>query len=410
MNELGKIYDSLERLIRNPSGCFEQTSSTTYPLVMALQVMENIPEKNDKLEKMIKESRDKLQKGYDHLLTFEASNGGYEWFGSNPGHDALTAYGLMQFNEMSDVLNVDTKMQKRVQDWLLEKANTDGTFTHAGHGLDSFGSPPPDTADAYILWVLTTIGDVSGLDKQIEKVVKHAKASGDSYEIALSAMVLLNVGREKDAKSLLDSLVQNQNEDGTINNGKSSITRSGGQDLKVETTALATLAFLKAGGAYTAASQKGVEFITKEISKSTYMGTQATILSLKVLVEVLKGTKLDGKGRFEISINDQKIDALDFDPSTNSNTLDFSQDLEDYLHKHALGTPNSNLNVVINLKNFEGNRTNFKTSYSITVEYNDYKPPSADESPLSFIVSKQGSYNEIGGVNTYNVRITNRED
>jgi len=71
---------------------------------------------------MQKEGLEKLQKGYDHLLTFEAKKGGYEWFGSDPGHEALSAYGLMQFNEMQDVLpSVDSKMITRVQDWLLSK-------------------------------------------------------------------------------------------------------------------------------------------------------------------------------------------------------------------------------------------------------------------------------------------------
>lgn len=38
-SQLDTIYGALEWLIRDPSGCFEQTSSTTYPLVMALMVM-----------------------------------------------------------------------------------------------------------------------------------------------------------------------------------------------------------------------------------------------------------------------------------------------------------------------------------------------------------------------------------
>jgi len=33
---LDSILDAIESLIRDPFGCFEQTSSTTYPMVMAL--------------------------------------------------------------------------------------------------------------------------------------------------------------------------------------------------------------------------------------------------------------------------------------------------------------------------------------------------------------------------------------
>ena len=49
---------------------------------------------------MIHEAQQKLEDGYKKLLTYESTNGGYEWFGNNPGHEALTAYGLMQFTEM----------------------------------------------------------------------------------------------------------------------------------------------------------------------------------------------------------------------------------------------------------------------------------------------------------------------
>ncbi len=123
---------------------------------MALQVMSNLPEKDEKVTKMMTEGTNKLQKGYDHLLSFEAKKGGYEWFGADPGHEALTAYGLMQFEEMKDVLpNVDTSMIGRVKDWLLSKRDGKGSFNLKKDGLDSFSSPPADIADAYILWALT---------------------------------------------------------------------------------------------------------------------------------------------------------------------------------------------------------------------------------------------------------------
>ena len=37
-------------------------------------------------------------------------------------------------------------------------------------GLDSFGKPPADIADAYILWALTQIGEADQLDKEIEAI------------------------------------------------------------------------------------------------------------------------------------------------------------------------------------------------------------------------------------------------
>ena len=64
----------------------------------------------------------KLKKGYDKLIAFETTDKGYEWFGKSPAHEALSAYGLMQFHEMSNVTTmVDQKMVSRVKTWLLER-------------------------------------------------------------------------------------------------------------------------------------------------------------------------------------------------------------------------------------------------------------------------------------------------
>ena len=53
--------------------------------------------------KMIIDATQKLRRGYEKLLSFEAKSGGYEWFGGTPGNEALTSYGLLLFNEMKNV-------------------------------------------------------------------------------------------------------------------------------------------------------------------------------------------------------------------------------------------------------------------------------------------------------------------
>lgn len=44
---------------------------------------------------------EKLVKGYAKLTSFKTEENGYEWFGKSPAHESLSAYGLMQFQEMS---------------------------------------------------------------------------------------------------------------------------------------------------------------------------------------------------------------------------------------------------------------------------------------------------------------------
>lgn len=47
------------------------------------------------LQKLREQFLGYLEEGYKRLLNFETSSKGYEWFGMAPGHEALTAYGLM---------------------------------------------------------------------------------------------------------------------------------------------------------------------------------------------------------------------------------------------------------------------------------------------------------------------------
>ena len=64
---LSQIMEGMDAILRMPSGCFEQTSSSTYPNVLALDYMKRTkklaPEVHAKAEGFI-------ANGYQRLLTF----------------------------------------------------------------------------------------------------------------------------------------------------------------------------------------------------------------------------------------------------------------------------------------------------------------------------------------------------
>ena len=109
----------MDSILRMPGGCFEQTSSSTYPNVLALDYMKRTkkltPEVHAKAEGYI-------ANGYQRLLTFEVPGGGFSWFGSAPANKILTSYGLMEFYDMSKVYDVDPKLIPRTQQWLAGAA------------------------------------------------------------------------------------------------------------------------------------------------------------------------------------------------------------------------------------------------------------------------------------------------
>ena len=78
------LTEALKGLIREPCGCFEQTSTTTYPLVMVLQYFNTHLGVDPKL---VESANEKLTRGYKKLTSYECKSGGYEWFGSDPAHE-----------------------------------------------------------------------------------------------------------------------------------------------------------------------------------------------------------------------------------------------------------------------------------------------------------------------------------
>lgn len=96
-NIMTELMSGVESILREPYGCFEQTSSSNYPNIMVLQYLKSMKIDDPKLEARATKL---LDDGYKKLTAFETKENGYEWFGAAPAHEALTAYGLMEFVDM----------------------------------------------------------------------------------------------------------------------------------------------------------------------------------------------------------------------------------------------------------------------------------------------------------------------
>ncbi|MDP6491021.1 MAG: MG2 domain-containing protein, partial [Kiritimatiellia bacterium] len=239
---LANLTEALQRLICEPNGCFEQTSSTTYPLVMAQQYFLSHQGVDPKL---VERSRALLEKGYKRLIGFECKKRGYEWFGGDPGHEALTAYGLLEFTDMAQVHNVDAGMLERTRAWLMKAKDGKGGFRRERRALHTWIADP-DCSNAYIVWALLTAGEPADtLSAEIETVKQAALKSKNSYVIALGANVAWLAKDHATAKTLCSKLASQQDKAGGVEGGTTTIVGSGGISLQVETTALAVLAWLQ---------------------------------------------------------------------------------------------------------------------------------------------------------------------
>jgi len=310
----------VESILREPYGCFEQTSSSNYPNIMVLQYLKSMKIDDPKLEARATKL---LDDGYKKLTAFETKENGYEWFGAAPAHEALTAYGLMEFVDMKNVYRgVDDKMIERTTKLLLEKRDGNGGFKKNPRALDSFGGADEDITNAYIVYALSEAG-YKDLGKELTAIEKQAKQSSDPYVMALVANALFNVGEDTRAEKLVEQIIKARNDIGFWTGKKHSITRSTGESLKTETTSLILLALMKSKNPDVASVTSAVKFLVG--ARSGYGGfgsTQATILALKSLTKYAEfSKKTDEEGTIELLVNGAVVSQKDFAKGERNNVV-----------------------------------------------------------------------------------------
>lgn len=362
---LANLTKALEALIRDPNGCFEQTSSTNYPLVMAMQYFETHSGVDPELKKRC---REKLAKGYDRLAGFECKQKGYEWFGGDPGHEALTAYGLLEFRDMAKVQPVDPQMLERTQKWLLSRRDGKGGFMRNEKALDSFGGAPAEITNAYITWALVGAGE-KDMTKELDALLESATKSEDPYLIALCAGSLLDAGRKSDAAPLLNRLAGKQDKDGSVKGAKTSITRSGGESLLIETTSLSILGWLSDPG-YAGNVERAMKWLCEACEGGRFGSTQSTVLALKAIVEYDKTrSKNKADGAVILSVDGKDVE-----------TMDFKKEREDAIEFKDIAPLLLPGEHEISLEMKGGS----SMPYTIAIEYTAEKPVDAPECPLEF--------------------------
>jgi hypothetical protein len=365
---LANLTQALESLIRDPNGCFEQTSSTNYPLVMAMQYFETHQGVDLDLKKR---SREKLSNGYERLAGFECKEKGYEWFGGDPGHEALTAYGLLEFSDMADVQPVDNSMMERTRKWLLDRRDGNGGFKRNDKALDSFGRAPAEITNAYITWALANAGEKE-IKNELDAALVSAQKSEDPYLIALVAGALIESGRAGDASPLLKRLAGMQDKDGSVKGAKTSITCSGGTSLLVESTSLSVLAWLTDNN-FAGSVEMGMKWLCEACEGGRFGSTQSTVLALKAIVAYDKSrSKPKADGSVALILDGKEIGTLDFTRETQT-ALEFKD-----LAAHLL--PGSH-EIAFEMKGGS------PMPYSLTVEYHAEKPADSQTCPLELETS-----------------------
>ncbi len=291
-SRFSQVVEGLDNIFRMPYGCFEQTSSTTYPNVLALDYLRRT--RQDRPEIAAK-ARHYIALGYQRLVGFEVSGGGFDWFGRPPANLTLSAYGLMEFEDMARVHEVDPRLIERTRQWILGKRNGDGSWSSDRAGLheDPTGGGAKLATTAYVAWAVFAGGreDHSAALTRDFLLNHRPDLIGNPNTLALVANALLALDPSGSAATPYLERLALEAIDGPAGQAYWELRRDerttfhgAGQAGDIETTALATIALIQGKKAPEKVRQALAWLVAQKDRQGTWHSTQATVLSLRALL------------------------------------------------------------------------------------------------------------------------------
>jgi len=167
------ILESVEAILKRPYGCAEQTISSTYPSILLLKYMKSAGMESSPFAP---KARRYVQQGYERLLSYRESGGGFSYWGKGSPDVALSAYALRFLQDASQFIEIDDSIVGTQLKWILHKAQGDGRWVSEDW---SHKENPRQTLilTAYIARTIAKLdfrGSLATSDKELEKISSQA--------------------------------------------------------------------------------------------------------------------------------------------------------------------------------------------------------------------------------------------
>ena len=388
-NALAMVLTGLDGMLRVPHGCFEQTTSTTYPNVLALQYARETEQMTAGLQK---EALENIEAGYKRLKGFESKTGGFDWFGTEGGNLALSAYAVMHFTHMKEVWRgVEQPVIDRTIEWLSEQRNGKGGFTAPDERKSHSIFRKHEAIDAFIVYALSE-ASAEGFDMELAALRQRAERTDDPYIKGLAANALLNYGQEAPARAILTNL------DYTAQPVERAETAFGsyGRGVQTEAAALHLMALTKLSDFDMEKGRQLAEYLHSQSNGSGMFGsTQSTVLAMRALTasaRYLRSTQEDGTIAFYVEgrrVAEQTYIAGIEEPI-------IMDGLEQYF---TSGLQSFEVR-------FEG--IEYPLPHTVSVRYRTELPPSAEDQPIVMELDYARDQVAVGEPLRIDVKVQNR--
>ena len=314
---MAQAVEGLDSMLQMPSGCFEQTTATNWPNTLITDYLRQSGQINPEIEL---KAVNFLQQGYQRLLTYECTGGGFVWFGDpSPANVILSAMGVMEFADMSKVIEIDEAVIARTVDWLLSAQKSDGSWhTNQGSEFATVQYDDPKTT-AYVSWALGESGQAPSATGLANDWLETYAYADDTDTYALSLIAAAYSASEPDsprASHVFGRLADLAVEDEglvywTFAGGNSWGGGGGSSDGgNIEVTAYIIQALMRAGSHMDLVGGAVAWLASNKDSFGNWGTTHATIQSLRAMIMSLQNKTEEGEGITEIYVNGALADSL----------------------------------------------------------------------------------------------------
>ena len=131
----------------------------------------------------------------------------------------------------------------------------------------------------------------------------------------------------QEADELAARMVRWQSDKGSVEGASTSITRSMGDSLLIETTSISTLVWLQ-NSKFASNAYKAIEWLSTRCKDGKFGSTQATVLALKAIIEYdAKRSSIVSSGSVSLFVDNVFVSSVSFTPNITSALKfpDFSQ-------------------------------------------------------------------------------------
>ncbi|XP_029039421.1 murinoglobulin-1-like [Osmia bicornis bicornis] len=288
---LGPALENLDKLVRVPTGCGEQTMLLFVPNFHVLRYLDVLEIKVPALrERAIKN----MEEGYQKELTFRKPDGSYSSFSTSASSIWLTAFVLKSFAQARSYIHIDERDLEMTANWIVRKQLENGCFPVIGTvfhkqmkgALQDDGSSAALTAYIVISLLKSRVplpaSLISNSFRCLEKIMDNSNDDLyttilTTYAVALSEHPFANAS----VQTLMDLATRYNGLIWWEDKTRPSMS------LSIEMTSYVILTLVKLGGTENLLEAlKAVRWLSKQRNaKGGFISTQDTILGLEALAE-----------------------------------------------------------------------------------------------------------------------------